>query len=52
MEQLATGIQLADENLAARPARFVTDKTCSGWTRSVRRYDPDRRFHSWMNPAD
>ena len=26
MEPLASGIQLADENLAARPARFVSDE--------------------------
>ena len=52
MEQLATGIQLADENLAARPARFVTDQNLQRLDEIRARYDPDRRFHSWMNPAD
>ena len=52
MEQLATGIQLADENLAARPARFVTDQNRQRLDEIRARYDPDHRFHSWMNPAD
>ena len=49
MEHLATGIQLADENLGARPARFVDRrKPAAARTRSARSYDPDGRFHSWM----
>jgi FAD/FMN-containing dehydrogenase len=48
MEQLATGIQLADENLDARPARFITDEKLRRLDQIRSRYDPDGRFHSWM----
>jgi hypothetical protein len=48
MEHLATGIQLADENLGNRPARFVTDENLQRLEEIRGRYDPDRRFHSWM----
>lgn len=48
MEHLATGIQLADENLAARPARFVSDDNLRRLDEIRARYDPGGRFHSWM----
>jgi FAD/FMN-containing dehydrogenase len=48
MEHLATGIQLADENLAARPARFVSDDNLRRLEEIRARYDPGGRFHSWM----
>ncbi|PWU24026.1 MAG: oxidoreductase, partial [Candidatus Rokuibacteriota bacterium] len=48
MEHLATGIQLADENLGNRPARFVTDENLSRLDELRARYDPDGRLHSWM----
>jgi FAD/FMN-containing dehydrogenase len=48
MEQHATGIQLADENLAARPARFLTDEHMRRLEELRARYDPAARFHSWM----
>ena len=48
MEHLATGIQLADENLAERPARFVSDAHLRRLDEVRARYDPDARFHSWM----
>jgi FAD/FMN-containing dehydrogenase len=48
MQHLATGIQLADENLGARPARFVTDENLARLDGIRDRYDPDGRFHSWM----
>jgi FAD/FMN-containing dehydrogenase len=48
MEQLATGIQLADENLGARPARFVSDDNLRRLDELRGKYDPDGRFHSWM----
>jgi FAD/FMN-containing dehydrogenase len=48
MEHLATGIQLADENLAVRPARFLSDEHVERLEQARARYDPDRRFHSWM----
>ena len=48
MEHLATGIQLADENLGERPARFVTDAHMRRLEEIRARYDPDGRFHSYM----
>jgi hypothetical protein len=48
MEHLATGIQLADENLAARPAPFVSDGNLRRLDELRAKYDPDGRFHSWM----
>jgi FAD/FMN-containing dehydrogenase len=48
MEQLATGIQLADENLGRRPARFVSDRNLARLDEIRARYDPDARFHSWL----
>jgi hypothetical protein len=48
MEHLATGIQLADENLGVRPARFVTADHMRRLEEIRARHDPDRRFHSWM----
>jgi FAD/FMN-containing dehydrogenase len=48
MEHLATGIQLADENLGARPARFVSAENLRRLDEIRARYDPDGRFRSWM----
>ncbi|KUI19759.1 oxidoreductase [Mycobacterium sp. GA-1285] len=48
MAHLATGIQLADENLGQRPARFATDDAMIRLDRVRAQYDPDGRFHSWM----
>ncbi|MCK0177122.1 FAD-binding oxidoreductase [Mycolicibacterium sp. F2034L] len=48
MAHLATGIQLADENLAQRPARFATDDAMARLDRVRADYDPDGRFHAWM----
>ncbi len=48
MEHLATGIQLADENLGVRPARFVSDEHRRRLDEIRARYDPAGRFHSWM----
>lgn len=48
MEPLATGIQLADENLGRRPARFVTEANLARLDRVRAEYDPDGRFHPWM----
>ena len=48
MEHLATGIQLADENLGLRPARFVSDEHLARLDGLRARYDPDGRFHPWM----
>jgi FAD/FMN-containing dehydrogenase len=48
MEQLATGIQLADENLGVRPARFLSDDNLRRLDQVRAEYDPDGLFHSWM----
>jgi len=48
MSQLATGIQLADENLGQRPARFATDEAMDRLDRARAVYDPDGLFNSWM----
>ncbi|MBX7168507.1 MAG: FAD-binding oxidoreductase [Pirellulales bacterium] len=48
MEHLATGCQLADENLGQRPARFATDKNLTRLDTVRAQYDPDGRFYPWM----
>lgn len=51
MEHLASGIQLADENLGQRPARFATDEHMARLDEARAAYDPDGRFHAWMGRA-
>jgi FAD/FMN-containing dehydrogenase len=48
MAPLASGIQLADENLGRRPARFVSEANLARLDRVRAEYDPDGLFHSWM----
>ncbi|HME48356.1 FAD-binding oxidoreductase [Mycobacterium sp.] len=48
MADLATGIQLADENLGQRPAKFATDESMARLDEVRAAYDPDGLFHSWM----
>lgn len=48
MEHLATGIQLADENLGRRPARFVSDANLARLDKLRTIHDPDGLFHAWM----
>ena len=48
MEALASGIQLADENLGRGPARFVSDANMARLDELRARYDPDGLFHPWM----
>jgi len=48
MASLATGCQLADENLGERPARFVADANLSRLDRLRATHDPEGRFHPWM----
>ncbi|MDI3314669.1 MAG: FAD-binding oxidoreductase [Mycobacterium sp.] len=48
MSHLATGIALADENLARRPAKFITDANMARLDEVRSAYDPHGRFHSWM----
>jgi FAD/FMN-containing dehydrogenase len=51
MAHLASGIQLADENLGERPARFATDENMAKLDRVRAEYDPDSRFYPWMGRA-
>ncbi|ORW91022.1 oxidoreductase [Mycobacterium sp. IEC1808] len=48
MSHLATGIQLADENLGNRPAKFATDEAMARLDKARATYDPDGLFNSWM----
>ncbi|HEX6687478.1 MAG TPA: FAD-binding oxidoreductase [Solirubrobacterales bacterium] len=48
MEHLSSGIQLADENLGERPARFARDENMARLDELRARYDPDGLFHAWM----
>lgn len=48
MEPLASGCQLADENLGQRPARFVSEANLARLDRARAEYDPDGRFFPWM----
>jgi len=48
MEHLQTGVQLADENLGERPAKFMTDENMARLDRIRAEYDPDGRFYPWM----
>jgi hypothetical protein len=48
MEPLASGIQLADENLGLRPARFVGGEQMRRLDELRAQRDPERRFHEWM----
>jgi FAD/FMN-containing dehydrogenase len=48
MAPLASGIQLADENLGRRPARFVSEANLARLDRVRAEYDPEGRFHAWM----
>ena len=48
MEHLASGIQLADENLGRRPANFVREKNLEKLDRLRAERDPDGLFHEWM----
>jgi hypothetical protein len=51
MAHLATGIQLADENLGQRPAKFAADENMTRLDKARALYDPSERFHSWMGRA-
>jgi FAD/FMN-containing dehydrogenase len=48
MTSLASGIQLADENLGNRPARFAADANMARLDEVRAAYDPDGLFHPWM----
>jgi hypothetical protein len=44
----ATGIQLADENLGARPARFMAEANLARLDQLKAKRDPAGRFHTYM----
>jgi hypothetical protein len=48
LEPWSRGIQLADENLGRRPAKFVSDAHLTRLDQVRAKYDPQGRFHSWM----
>ena len=52
MESLSEGIQLADENLRERNARFLTDENAERLERLRAEHDPDGRFHSYLTTSE
>jgi FAD/FMN-containing dehydrogenase len=48
LEPLANGIQLADENLAARPFRFLAEANFTRLEMLRSNYDPEGLFYSYM----
>ena len=48
MSHLATGISLADENLARRSATFITESNMARLDQVRAAYDPSGMFHTWM----
>jgi hypothetical protein len=48
LENFADGIQLADENLEARPFRFLTDTNLQRLQAIRSQRDPNGLFHSFM----
>lgn len=48
-EGLSVGIQLADENLGNRTARFVSDESLKRLDEVRSRWDPNGRFHAWQS---
>ena len=50
LEPLSRGIQLADENLISRPARFLSDENQERLEALRAAYDPDGRFLSYLMP--
>jgi FAD binding domain len=48
LDPYSKGIQLADENLVDRPARYLTDEADARLEATRDRYDPDRLFYSYF----
>jgi len=48
LDHLATGCQLADENLGVRPAPFVAAANLARLDQLRPQHDPQGRFHAWM----
>jgi FAD/FMN-containing dehydrogenase len=51
MSHLATGISLADENLARRSATFITAPNMERLDQIRAVYDPNGMFHAWMESS-
>jgi hypothetical protein len=45
---MSVGVQLADENLGKRPARFLSDANMARLDQLRATHDPAGRFHSYM----
>jgi len=52
LDSISEGIQLADENLWQRPARFLSDDNGRKLEQLRAKYDPDGRFHSYLLPDE
>ncbi|MEO1657008.1 MAG: FAD-binding oxidoreductase [Pseudomonadota bacterium] len=52
MQVHAIGIQLADENLGNRPAKFMADENLIRLDAIRAKHDPSRLFHEWMGSID
>ncbi|HVW17273.1 MAG TPA: FAD-binding oxidoreductase [Solirubrobacteraceae bacterium] len=51
LQHISEGIQLADENLLARPdARYMTEENAARLEELRRRHDPEGRFHGFLVP--
>jgi hypothetical protein len=48
LEQFATGIQLADENLGVRPFRFLADENFNRLQQLRAKYAPHGLFHTYV----
>jgi FAD/FMN-containing dehydrogenase len=51
LEPLSVGIQLADENLHQRPARFLSDENAARLEALRGQHDPEGRFLSYLMPT-
>ncbi|HTU28770.1 MAG TPA: FAD-binding oxidoreductase [Solirubrobacteraceae bacterium] len=52
LEPLSRGIQLADENLVRRPARYLIDENAARLEELRARFDPEGRFLSYLMPDE
>lgn len=48
LEPHSSGIQLADENLINRPARFIAEEKMDRLDELRAKWDPEGRFHPWL----
>ncbi len=52
LEPFSRGIQLADENLVRRPARYLVDENAARLEEMRARFDPEGRFLSYLMPDE